>query len=57
MERGLCEPQHVPLQIKPLRVTDPRSVSEHATFGEVSERVEAWSRMFRCNSLRVEEFW
>ncbi len=26
----LCEPQHVPLQIKPLRVTDPRSGSDAA---------------------------
>ena len=36
----LCEPQHVPLQIKPLRVADPRSASENGTFAEVSNGVD-----------------
>jgi hypothetical protein len=42
----LCEPQHVPLQINPLRVTDPRSVSEYATFAEISIGVVIfWKRL------------
>jgi hypothetical protein len=35
----LCEPQHAPLEIKLLRVTDPRSASGNAPFAEVSNAV------------------
>jgi hypothetical protein len=35
----LCEPQHAPLEIKLLRVTDPRSASRNAPFAEVSNPV------------------
>jgi hypothetical protein len=35
----LCEPQHAPLEIKLLRVTDPRSASGNAPFAEVSVAV------------------
>jgi hypothetical protein len=39
----LCEPQHAPLEMKPLRVTDPRSVLRKATFAEISNGVEGFS--------------
>jgi hypothetical protein len=35
----------MPLQINPLRVTDPRSVSEYATFAEISPGIIAAGRM------------
>src|SRR5262249_10865009 len=36
----LCEPQHAVLQIKPLRVTDPRSAADDSPFAEISVGVE-----------------
>jgi hypothetical protein len=50
----LCEPQHVPWQTKPLRVTDPRSASGNALFAEVSGEIPNTSR--RANIAVVAAF-